>query len=92
MNPLHAKWVVSFYDYMKNHGDIVLTGRRKSNIGEVFNSEQDSNPLKKSYINFGRKCITRSVENDYSLISYDSLSIICTKILDFCICAKIRFT
>ena len=47
MNPLHAKWVVSFYGYMKNQGDIALTGWRKSNIEEVFNSEQDSNPFKK---------------------------------------------
>ena len=26
MKPLHAKWVFSFYDYMKNHSDIVLAG------------------------------------------------------------------
>ena len=38
---LHAKWVVSFYDYMKNHSDIVLAGWRKSKIKEVFNSKQD---------------------------------------------------
>ena len=41
MKPFHAKWVVSFYDYMKNHGDIVLAGWRKSKIEEVFNSEQE---------------------------------------------------
>ena len=33
--------VASFYDYMKNHSDIVLGGWRKSKIEEVFNSEQD---------------------------------------------------
>ena len=41
MKPLHAKWVVSFYDYMKNHSEIVLAELRKSNIEEVFNNEQD---------------------------------------------------
>ena len=41
LKPLHAKWVVSFYDYMKNHKDIVLAGWRKSKIEEVFNSKQD---------------------------------------------------
>ena len=41
MKPLHAKWVFSFYDYMKNHSDIVLARWRKSKIEEVFNSEQD---------------------------------------------------
>ena len=41
MKPLHAKWVVSFYNYMKNHREIVLAGWRKSKIEEVFNSEQD---------------------------------------------------
>ena len=41
MKLLHAKWVVSCHDYMKNHNGIVLTGWRKSNIEEVFNSEQD---------------------------------------------------
>ena len=45
--PLHAKWVVSFYDYMKNHSDIVLAGWRKSKIEEAFNSEQgiESDPF-----------------------------------------------
>ena len=41
MKPLHAKWVVLFYDYTKNHSDIVLAGWRKSKIEEVFNSEED---------------------------------------------------
>ena len=41
MKPLHAKWVISFYDYMKNHSGIVLVGRRKSKTEEVFNSKQD---------------------------------------------------
>ena len=41
MKLLHAKWVISCHDYMKNHNGIVLTGWRKSNIEEVFNSEQD---------------------------------------------------
>ena len=30
MKPLYAKWVVSFYDYMKNNSDIILAGWRKS--------------------------------------------------------------
>ena len=39
MKPLHAKWIVSFYD--------ATAGWRKSKIEEVFNSEQDieSNPF-----------------------------------------------
>ena len=38
MNPLYAKKRgVSFYDYMKNHSDIVLAGWRKSKNEEVFN-------------------------------------------------------
>ena len=41
MKPWHAKWVVSFYDYLKNHSAIVLAGWRKSKIEGVFNSEQD---------------------------------------------------
>ena len=41
MKPLHAKWVVLFYDYTKNHSDIVLAEWRKSKIEEVFNSEED---------------------------------------------------
>ena len=41
MKPLHAKWVISFYDYLKNHSGIVLGGRRKSKTEEVFNSKQD---------------------------------------------------
>ena len=41
MKQLHATWVVSFYGYMTNHSDVVLAGWRKSNIEEVFNSEQD---------------------------------------------------
>ena len=41
MTPLHAKWVVLFYDYMKNHSDMVLAGWRKSKIEEVFNSEEN---------------------------------------------------
>ena len=41
MKPMLAKWVVSFYDYKKNHSDIVLAGWRKSKIEEVFNSEHD---------------------------------------------------
>lgn len=39
MKPLHAKWVVSFYDYMKN-SEITLAARRKLNIKEVYNSDQ----------------------------------------------------
>ena len=41
MKPWHAKWVFSFYDYLKNHSAIVLAGWRKSKIEGVFNSEQD---------------------------------------------------
>ena len=26
MKPLDAKWVISFYDYMKNHSDFALGG------------------------------------------------------------------
>ena len=39
MKPLHAKWIVSFYD--------ATAGWRKSKTEEVFNSEQDieSNPF-----------------------------------------------
>ena len=38
MSPLYAKkGGVSFYDYMKNHSDIVLAGWRKSKNEEVFN-------------------------------------------------------
>ena len=46
MKPWHAKWAISFYDFTKNHSDIVMAGRRKSKI-EVFNSEQgrESDPL-----------------------------------------------
>ena len=39
IKPGHANWVISFYDYMKNHSDIVLAGRRKSKIEEFFNSK-----------------------------------------------------
>ena len=47
IKPGHANWVISFYDYMKNHSNIVLAGRRKSKIEEFFNSKQDvkSNPF-----------------------------------------------
>ena len=39
IKPLHAKWVVQFYDYIRSHPDIVINGWKKSKIPEVH-SEQ----------------------------------------------------
>ena len=42
IKPLHAKWVVQFYDYIRSHPDIVINGWKKSKIPEVH-SEQNVN-------------------------------------------------
>lgn len=36
VKPLHAKWVVSFYDYMNGHPEIVMSGWRKSKIDIAY--------------------------------------------------------
>ena len=32
IKPLHAKWVVQFYDYVRGNRDVVMSGWRKSKI------------------------------------------------------------
>ena len=63
MKLLHEKWVVSFYNYMKNHSGIVLAGWRKSKI-KVFNSQQgiESDPF---FVNNIKKIILLWKETYY---------------------------
>ena len=42
IKPLHAKWIVQFYDYIRGHPEIVINGWKKSIIPEVL-SQQNVN-------------------------------------------------
>ena len=45
IKPLHAKWIVKFYDYLKSKPDIVINGWRKSGIIEKLDEDIDLDPF-----------------------------------------------
>ena len=40
LKPLHAKWVVQFYDYMRSNKDIILKGWRRSGVSAALEEPQ----------------------------------------------------
>ena len=46
VKPLHAKWVVKFYDYIRSKPDIVRNGWIKAKITECINKKMEVDPFK----------------------------------------------
>lgn len=40
LKPLHAKWVVQFYDFMQSNGDVVVRGWRRSGVSAALEEPQ----------------------------------------------------
>ena len=46
IKPLHTKWIVKFYDYIKSNPEIVCNGWRKSGITEKLEDDITLDPFK----------------------------------------------
>ena len=46
IKPLHAKWIVKFYDYIKSKPEIVCNGWRKSGITKKLKEDITLDPFK----------------------------------------------
>ena len=40
LKPLHAKWLVQFYDYMQSNKDIILKGWKRSGVSTALEELQ----------------------------------------------------
>ena len=45
VKPLHAKWAVKFYDYIRSKPEIVINGWRKSGIVEKLKENVELDPF-----------------------------------------------
>ena len=45
VKPLHAKWITKYYDYARNHPEIIINGWKKSGITENLEKKINLDPF-----------------------------------------------